>query len=578
MDNQKMDKKKKTILIISIISLTLLLVIGGTLAFFGWFGQDSSVSLLVSSGTGSCTMKEDNQISLIPTSAKENGRIIKLSANQQMATKAYITWDLVVNSINGLKHESFKYELVNSTTGVSYGTGDFANITNEEGSNTITFMNTNEKLDYNTDYEFTLYLWIDGVEFTNPTTMANQDFDFDINCSITGTDDPKITYTEIAVTNANYSMMVNDISNLIIPATFRLDEEYTVSPELSYPAGWYKVIGIDDYAFEMISSIESVTISEGITYIGHGAFIGYCGTTVTLPKSVTSIDDSAFSSAYELTDVYYGGTEAEWNAIQIGEDNEYLTGARIHYNGETSEPEITYIDFTVTADNRSMIGYTDTTTDLVIPATFRSTMAYDSDGDGDEEPAGTWYKVTAIGDNALKYESNLNSVVIPDTVTEIGEAAFECSNLEGGITLSNNLVSIGYRAFAETRIPSISFPNTLTSIGDNAFSDSGLYCDLVLPDNVTVGYSAFSDTGIRSVTAGNNNTFKENVFMACSSLTSITLPVDITFVDVTFVGNYDVDVYYDGSMEQWQAIAGTSQGYDVYFTVHCSDGDLVMSY
>jgi len=62
---------------------------------------------------------------------------------------------------------------------------NFGSITSSEGSNTINFENAAETLDYNKDYTFTLYLWIDGETFTNPTVMANQEFNFDMRCSIT---------------------------------------------------------------------------------------------------------------------------------------------------------------------------------------------------------------------------------------------------------------------------------------------------------------------------------------------------------------------------------------------------------
>ena len=108
-----------------------------------------------------------------------------------MATNAFVTWNLVVNSINEttlttsrLKHKSFKYELVNDTTGVSYGTGSFENVTN---GTTITLSTDKETLDYNKEYTFILYLWIDGTIGNNPLDMTNQPYNFDLNCNITGT-------------------------------------------------------------------------------------------------------------------------------------------------------------------------------------------------------------------------------------------------------------------------------------------------------------------------------------------------------------------------------------------------------
>lgn len=198
-----MDKKKRLILIISIVSLALL-VIGGTVAYFAWQGEEVLVNVTVTSGTGSCTLIEDNSTLLAPTNNKRNGRIIRLKANQQMASKASITWNMTVNEINGLQNESFRYELINITTQESYGSGHFANITNVDGSNTITFSNSEETLDYNRDYEFILYLWIDGANFTNPVGMANQNFDFDMSCTLTGSDS----------SNSNYGTFTRYLNNL----------------------------------------------------------------------------------------------------------------------------------------------------------------------------------------------------------------------------------------------------------------------------------------------------------------------------------------------------------------------------
>ena len=81
---------KRKILIIGIICTIILTIVGSTAAFFGWRADDALVSLTVSSGQGSCEKISDNEVLLEPTTARERGRIIKLSAKQQMSSKAYI--------------------------------------------------------------------------------------------------------------------------------------------------------------------------------------------------------------------------------------------------------------------------------------------------------------------------------------------------------------------------------------------------------------------------------------------------------------------------------------------------------
>ncbi len=186
--------KKKNIILL-IIAIVMFILVGSTMAYFGWSSsaenKDQLVDVTVAGGTGSCDKLSDNNKLLYPTSTREKGRILKVTTKQQMATNAFVTWNLVVNSINettlttsGLKHKSFKYELVNDTTGVSYGTGSFENVTN---GTTITLSTDKETLDYNKEYTFILYLWIDGTIGNNPLDMTNRPYNFDLNCNITGT-------------------------------------------------------------------------------------------------------------------------------------------------------------------------------------------------------------------------------------------------------------------------------------------------------------------------------------------------------------------------------------------------------
>ena len=79
-------------------------------------------------------------------------------------------------------------------------------------------------------------------------------------------------------------------------------------------------------------NVTDVIIEEGITYIGYYDF-DYCTTlkTVTIPVSVDSIGQSAFEGCSALTDIYYAGTEAQWDAITLFDDA-IPDGVTIHYN------------------------------------------------------------------------------------------------------------------------------------------------------------------------------------------------------------------------------------------------------
>ena len=97
------------------------------------------------------------------------------------------------------------------------------------------------------------------------------------------------------------------------------------------------VTSIGEFAFAYCDSLNGVVIPNGVNGIGQGTFAA-CGslTSVSIPDSVTSIGENAFADCYELAEVYYGGTQAQWEAIEIGDWNDYLTDATIYYNSTIS--------------------------------------------------------------------------------------------------------------------------------------------------------------------------------------------------------------------------------------------------
>lgn len=92
---------------------------------------------------------------------------------------------------------------------------------------------------------------------------------------------------------------------------------------------------IGNYAFSNCKNLTSIIIPDGITKIGYSAFSECTSlTSITIPKSVTSIGNYVFSnnSLNSLTDIYYEGTEDEWNQISI--ESSISPDITIHYNSE----------------------------------------------------------------------------------------------------------------------------------------------------------------------------------------------------------------------------------------------------
>ena len=120
--------------------------------------------------------------------------------------------------------------------------------------------------------------------------------------------------------------------------------------------------------------------------------------------------------------------------------------------------------------------------------------------------------VTAIGERALfRCGANLTSVVIPDSVTTIGEGAFtSCISLTS-VVIGDSVTSIGNYAFYYCKsLISVVIPDNVTTIGECAFNECDSLVGVVISNNVnSIGYGAFA---------------------SCDSLTSVTIPDDVTSI------------------------------------------------
>jgi len=274
---------------------------------------------------------------------------------------------------------------------------------------------------------------------------------------------------------------------------------------------------INGYAFQDCSSLTSITIPEGVTEIRDGVFwCCYSLQEVTLPASVTDIGFRAFREC-NITDVYYGGTNFQWQAI-TGDGKSSLNSANVHILGVSNDPEIVnHLTFEFYNGEITITGYADTLSgDVVLPATVEG------------------YPVTAIRYAAFFDCARITSVTVPDSVTSIGWDAFgACVNLKSA-TLGNGITQLDSGTFYNCyRLETVVLPETITQIPGSTFSCCESLRQITLPATVTAigGYAFQGCINLQTINLPEGLTsIGSAAFRNCSALTAVTLPDNLTTV------------------------------------------------
>ena len=163
----------------------------------------------------------------------------------------------------------------------------------------------------------------------------------------------------------------------------------------------------------------------------------------------------------------------------------------------------------------------------------------------------------------IGYKGRSSVVVIPDSVTSIGDFAFSyCKGLTS-VTIGNSVTSIGSSAFWDcTGLKSITIPDSVTSIGKSAFSGCAGLTSVTIPDSVTsIGDWAFYDcTGLTSITIPDSVTsIGDWAFRDCHRLTSVTIGGSVTSIgEGAFFGCNNLQDIYITDIGAWCNISGLS--------------------
>ena len=271
----------------------------------------------------------------------------------------------------------------------------------------------------------------------------------------------------------------------------------------------YKVSGIGTCS-DLDIVIPSTYNGLPVTKIGDRAFNQRSNlTSISIPDTITAIGDGAFYYCVGLTSVYITDIAA-WCAIDFASlhSNPLWSAHTLYLNGEL------VTDLTIPEGVTAICNYTfyncDSLTSIVIP---------DS--------------VTSIGDDAFN-GSGITEVSIPNGITTIGNRVFYDCNSLTSVTIPGSVISIGDSAFEDCDVlTNIAIPDSVTSIGKSAFAWCSKLTSIAIPDSVTtIGNSAFYGcTDLTNLTLGNSVTIiGDSAFGACSSLTGIRLPDSVTSI------------------------------------------------
>ena len=282
--------------------------------------------------------------------------------------------------------------------------------------------------------------------------------------------DTALTKIEVSSKNKSYSSLDGVLFNKDKTELLWYPTGKT-APTYSIPNG---VTSIGDGAFCDCTSLASITIPDSTTSIGNSAFFGCTSlASVKIGNGVTSIGDSAFGYCDSLTSIIipdsvtnigtwafegtaYCNDESNWDngILYIGN---HLINAKSDISGSVEIKQGTKV----------IAGYA-----FYRCVLLESIIIPDS--------------ITDINGGAFDECRSLDNVVIPDSVKVINEWTFShCYSLKN-ITIPSSVTIIRDGAFGQcSSLENITIPDSVTSIGSRAFADCSSLKQIIIPDSVT---------------------------------------------------------------------------------------------
>ena len=289
---------------------------------------------------------------------------------------------------------------------------------------------------------------------------------------------------------------------------------------------------IEGYAFQGCINLTSITIPNGVTDIHPNTFDGCSSlTTAVIGSGVTNIGDRAFIRCGALTSLTIGP-----NVETIGDLAFAYCDSLISV---TIPDSVTTVGVDVFMDCYALesigigTGLSSISTSLFTDCRSLQSITVAEMNVAYKSIDGILFNKT--GTNLVCYPMGkaCESYTVPDTVTAIGNMAFEGCSAVGSVIMPGSVTSVGHSAFRNSSITSVTIGPNVESIGAYSFQNAGL-TSVTIPDSATdIHSSAFY--GCRSLTSAtikaSGGSISDYCFYDCSNLTSVTIDEGVTGID-----------------------------------------------
>jgi uncharacterized protein YjdB len=263
-----------------------------------------------------------------------------------------------------------------------------------------------------------------------------------------------------------------------------------------------KLIG--DYAFQY-AGITALKMPEMLQEIGDYAFQGAKLETLGFNEAITYVGDYAFADC----------GLAKTTVLTIPETVEYLGYGAIRGAENIEELTLPFLGTTVDDVEQARL------------ATIYGLYFQMFDGIQSLKKV-TVQKCAVVGDFAFRNCFNIEQVILPETVTEIEDCAFESTYSLKNFNFNSGLSVLRFSAFNESNIEEAILPNGLERIESDCFTDCRNLKSVRLPESLNyIGAQAFKGTAISQVELSQNVAFcGEGAFSDCENLEEISVHSD----------------------------------------------------